>query len=646
MMAAVGLILLTLGGAGLGAMLLTLSGIARHLRPVERLAWSFMLGSGGWGWLLFWIGIAGYLTAPVILTVLALSATGCLLLRRDAGGPWAAPTPSGRLSPLLALLVLAWLVFLWADAMVPPTDADSLAYHFAMAKEFAQAGRIVFVPRAIDGAVPLMYQVGYASAYLLGGETAMTAWATSLSLGTCHLIYVTARRWLDRNWSVTAMLAVATLPASVYGAASGQVELKIAGPVLLCCLAAAAAVERRCWRHAAIAGLAAGIFVASKYTGLLLAAAAGTAMLMPTGRWRLAVVFGLACLGMGAQWYGWNWLFTGDPLFPTLRPWIAPADPYLWPWEFHSWHKRTWNEGEIVLPQTLWSFIRYPFIATFAPPAALDSARVGLGCLPILLLPFALAGVWRHRTSVHKRYWAVVVFVALLFAVLWFFLGATQRTRHFLPVVPPLLLFLMIAAERGTRHFPARKALLAGLAMVLAVQLAGLAVYGQRPLRSLLQHTPRDRIFEQSVSLYGSVRWINANLPATARVVHDMRFLNYLFTLPYYHAHPFHQALVDMSPGGDDPDRFLAQLCRVKATHVLAVGGHAEDGRDFSVLAHRMEILAGRGNARLVTQIADHGIESRTLGGTASAIPMRLYAVGCPAAGAANDSDARRKDRR
>jgi len=629
MAAALSLPLLLIGCLGWGAALLRLLGLLTTLRRAEVLAWSFTLGQGVWGWLMFWIGSSGHLDAPTVTGALLLGGLGTLFLRRP---PQVrdADAAADSLHPLLIFAAVAFAAMLALEAVSPPTDTDSLAYHFALARDFAQAGRIYFIARAIDGAVPLMVQMLYASAFALGGETAMTAWAASLSAGMVLVFYAVSRIWLNRNWAAMTALAFATLPAVVYGAGSGQVEVKLGLVVIIGCLAVARAVETGCVRHAVAAGLAVGFFMASKYTGLLFAAATGLVLVAAPGRWRLAPAFTLAALTAGCQWYGWNWLHLGDPLFPALRPWLAPADPFVWPLEFQAWHKATWNEGEIVLSRTPWSLLAYPFLATFAPPKAMDAARVGLGFLPVALMPFAMAALWRRSDTVGSRLLWRMLACVLIFSVLWFFLGASQRVRHFLPVIPIFLLAAVVAGERLSRNQPARKALAGAFILAIGLQLAGQMLYVQRYASDWRTQRARNDRLTEAVSYAEVVRWINANLKGDVLVIHDFRFLNYLFTVPYYNAHPTNQALVDLSPGGDDPVRFHAGLCRTGGTHVLAIGGIEPEGADGSLLSHRLHQLVELGRAKPVASLPGHAVISRTLAEPGSVVRFGLFSLDCP----------------
>lgn len=628
MMTVLGLGLLLVGCTGFGAIVLATIRVLWRRPFGEAVTTSFALGVGVCGWLMFWAGTFGQFTEAVVITLLAMGSLGCLLFRRQDAWDESAVS-SGPLHPVLLALAGLSLAVLAVEAVSPPTDADSLAYHFALARDFAQAERIIFIPRAIDAAVPLLFQVTYSAAYLLGGEVLMTMWAAALAVATSLLLYTFARRWLDRNWSAALALVFATMPATVYGAGSGQVEIKAGLFVLVCCIMTAEAIERRSLRYALAAGLAAGFFMAAKYTGLLLAGSAGGLLLLSPRRWVLAPVFSVAALIAGSQWYGWNWLHTGDPVFPILRPILSDNADGLWSEAFHQWHSSMWNENEQALPKTVWSFVIYPIVATFAPPPAFDSARVGFGLFPLLAVPFAIAALWRWRDDVAARHVAWMTIAVLIFSALWFFLGASQRMRHFMPVAPPLLLALTIAAERASRGLGLRRALIAGLTGVILLQICGQLVYGHRYIRDWIAMAPRMERLRSAVSYFDAAVWVNETLPPRSLVVHTSRFLNYLLTVPYYNAHPTNQELVDLSPRGADPVRLHAQLCSLGATHALAVGSLVLD-LPGSILDQRMREQVVHGFASPLAAINSLEKGSRTLGAQASTVVLNVYSVRCP----------------
>lgn len=158
-MTAVGVVFLqALCCLGLGAAILRLFRITDALGPGERLTWAFAVGFGGLGWLLFFLGVAGRFSAGPLLILLVTGACGSVLLRGSAAPSNRADSPSsfGAADYVLMAGMAIAVGFNLLEGLAPPADADTLAYHFALPKQFLQAGTLEFVPRAVDGAVPLL----------------------------------------------------------------------------------------------------------------------------------------------------------------------------------------------------------------------------------------------------------------------------------------------------------------------------------------------------------------------------------------------------------------------------------------------------------------------------------------------------------
>src|SRR3546814_20281685 len=80
------------------------------------------------------------------------------------------------------------------EALSPPADADTSAYHFALPKYFVQLGGLEFVPRAVDGAIPMLIHMPYVPVLALGGELALTLWAGISGWAGILLVRSDARR--------------------------------------------------------------------------------------------------------------------------------------------------------------------------------------------------------------------------------------------------------------------------------------------------------------------------------------------------------------------------------------------------------------------------------------------------------------------
>ncbi|ARJ66558.1 hypothetical protein WV31_13210 [Magnetospirillum sp. ME-1] len=556
---------------GLGALILAAAGLLKELRKDEAIGLAFTLGMGALGWLVQPLGLAGLLSPVPLALLLAACATGglCALPLFRGLRP---RRPDGWVEWLLTLLTLAVIGLALVQTLAPPTDSDTLAYHFALPRQFLAAGRIEFVPRAIDGAVPLLLQMTYVPVLGLGGERALTLWTMLSGLMGGLLVLAAARRHVGRTWAWGGALLYLTLPAAVYGWVSGQVELRLAMFTLAAAWACAEALARQDWRWAMLAGLGAGLFAASKYTGLFLGIACALPFLASPARIRLVAAYGAAALVAAMPWYAWNWWNSGDPVFPLLYGLLkAYYSPGLWSDIQDAAFRSGFYKAEQAVPQTLGWFLAYPFRATFDGFAVWESARTGLGVLPVLMLPFALAGAWARRGGPGARRLGVFALIALAFYVLWFFIGSSQRIRHLLPIVPLAGIALLAAAQRGTeRH--GRGALLAGLAAALMLQMGGLALYSLNAMRHVLSGESRQAYLERMVNGAHSAFELNKLLGPDDRVFLAVRQMAYLLTVPHLMGHTIDSAIIPITPQNLDPASYRAALERNRITHVFLMG--------------------------------------------------------------------------
>ncbi len=613
---------------GFGAAVLRGFGLGGALSWHERLGWSFALGFGVLGWVVFFAGVSGALGRVPLSALLVFGACGIGFLGRPPARAHAA-----RLQGIewtLIALICAALAFDFLEALAPPADADTLAYHFALPKQFLGAGRIEFVPRAVDGAVPLGVQMTYLPALALGGERALTLWTWVSSWALAALFYALSRRFLDRAWALAATLVLVTTPAVVYGGGSGQVEVRIALFVLVTVIAAAAAIREDGVGYAALAGLAAGFYMAGKYTGLLFVASVGLVLLLGRRRLRYAGAFGLAALLAGSQWYVWNALHTGDPVFPMLYGWLDYADRGLWDAAHDAHLKLAFFEAESAVPTNPFWLLAYPLKATLAPSPVFESGRTGLGAYPLLALPFALAGLWRYRDRVFSHPLGPAALIVVVFYALWFFTGSSQRIRHLLPVLPVVLLCLSVAARRWCDRPAYLFPVAAALVFTVVAQLSGHALFSAMYARHLISGEDREAFHERTVTGYGPVSWINASLGAGDRLALTERQLVYLIEVPTFVAHPVQQALVDLATPARDAGRFFRQLRSQGVTHLLV--RHSNDDRSaFTMLARTIE---GAGCANRLATLETRTFASRTLpeliSTTGRADVLALTANGCP----------------
>ncbi len=611
MIAALAIVVLFLACLGAGAVVLHTAGLWRDREAIERGALAFAVGFGVVGWIFFWIGIAGVLKPVVVWAVCLPLVAGNLL---HGVRPDSAPAPE-RLAlstwMLLGLLAVA-VIFDALEALAPPVDADSLAYHFNLPRRFLEQGAVTFNPWAFSGAIPLLVQMTYAAALGLGGETALTGWALVSAWMVSVLLFAFTRRWLPLPWALMVAVLFQTLPAMVYGAGSGQVEARLALFVLAAVVGLADGWRTGRLAPAVLVGLGAGFYAASKYTGLLFLLAAGIAILLSGRPWfRRGLLFGLAAALAGSQWYGWNFFHTGDPVFPmlfNLADALGLANHAYWN-AGHAADLRSYlaGRGEVVSAGHWW--FSYPILATLAPPPQIESGRVGLGPFFLLVAPMAALGAWRNRGRLLQSPLVPVTVLLLAYYLLWMKFGEIPKVRHLLPMIPPLLTCLTVAALAGDQAAVRRPMALAAV-LSLAVNFAAHGLFSKAYLAHSFSGKSRETFLTENLVGYPVVPLVNA-LRDVSRVYVWDRQLQYYIRPPTFFAAPYTQALIDGRDGHVEPHRFYRQLRGQGISHLVM--RDIVEKAELKTVYGAMPILASWGCLSLEKSVAYVRYSSRTL---------------------------------
>ena len=305
----------SLGG---GAIVLRLIPNWENRLSLEQAMLSLSIGIGVVGWLLFWLGITELLTPTFIwLTLLTLMCGNYLFFQQGIlatiGHSYSQQkrTQYGTSNIIISILLAITLVaigFDLAEALAPPLDADTLAYHFVLPRQFIEEQAIKFVPVAFSGAVPLLIHMTYTAALGLGGESALTGWTFISGWLPSVFLFSVLRRWLDVNWALAVALVFQTLPATIFSAGSGQVEVRLALFVLVAVVGIIDLNRVAPTSAALIAGVGAGFYAASKFTGLFLVVAIGATIFLHSRGFKPTLIFLIASLLVGGQWYIWNFI--------------------------------------------------------------------------------------------------------------------------------------------------------------------------------------------------------------------------------------------------------------------------------------------------------------------------------------------------
>jgi hypothetical protein len=591
---------------GFGAVVLRVLRLSSEFSPGEEATFSFAVGFGVLGWLVFPLGISGLLGNGWLLGLLILGLPGLIFLRFPA----LINIRPDFVGWLLISLIGTAASFDIAEAMAPPGDADSLAYHFNAPKLFLKAGAIEFILRPLDGAIPYLVQMTYVPVLGLGGERALTLWTMVSGWSSAGLLFILCRHHLSRNWSLAVTAIFFTTPVVVYAAGTGQIEIRTTLFVMVGAWAIAKSLETDKIAFTVLAGLVVGFYGGSKYIGLMFALAGGLAILMQR-RWLVhGLVYSFVAFVIGSQWYIWNAIHTGDPFFPMLFQWLGRDDLELWTKAHDLVFKDTFFLFDRPAPRNLFWLLYYPFAATLDPFPVFEAKRAGLGPYGLLILPFAFLGAWKFRSKLSTSRITVYAALTFLFYATWFISGASQRVRHLLPVLPLFLLCITIAAQRLVNVSNFRVPLYLAIVATIIIHVGGSTLFSVKYFRHLASGDSRETYLQKNISEYATVAWINANLEKSDLLLEKNRQLFYYLDVPYIFGSPHTQAILNLMPGTVTPKTLYRQLTRARITHLILGRQSASSN---ALYAEPYEIMYKSGCLSPLKKFRVQRIGSRTL---------------------------------
>jgi hypothetical protein len=577
--------------------------------PSDAFALAIPLGLGGLGLATLGLGEVGQLNLRGIAALLAVSA----LIGLPALLPFVRRSieviRTGSVSWIwdgcLAIELLGTLL----TALAPVTDGDALCYHLQVPKTFLASGSVGFDPDLHETIYPLLTEMLYAIALAVRGPVACRLVQWLLGVAFALNVAALARPVLGprARWAGTVALLVPAVSNGM-GAPLNDVALAAFGNAAL--FAWTRWHDRPCRRAAVLAGVLAGLALGVKYPALVLAGLIALAMLFEALRsWRAvrsanvasnqawsfrhiddrhyidprdviaferrfagsprlprrrhwsshAILFGLAALVVGSAWYLRAYHFTGNPVFPFFREIFGGAglDEVLDPIK-RPMRVTLWNILTALGPMTL-------------DPARFDSVSHQFGPLFLLMLPPLF---WERPP---RRVWGIVG-IGYLFLTLC--LTQRQSMRFLLIAVGPMAVGVAWLASRWwDRPGFAAKGLVVLLVACLgfeAVIAAGRARHG---LGVVFGCESAASYLARREPTYRVGRWIDANLPADARLIgQDHR--GYYIPRPYA-MELAHRRRTGLGTHGETPREITETLRRDGFTHLLLCPPEPEDAVEF-----------------------------------------------------------------
>ena len=519
----------------LGALLLAHAAGTRLLRAfglasgtAEGAAFAMGLGLGIGGYCSLALGLIG-LYRPLVLLggiavaaialrhELALSTTDLAALLKRANQARMAATLG--IPAIITLVGLAGFVVLLA-ALTPPHHWDPLAYHLTSPQRFLQTGRLAPIPGIEFSNLPLttelLYGIGLAAGSEVFGQLLHGAYAVITGLA----LWGMTRRYFDGTTAWLALALFCTTPLVLVWARVANNDLTLGCFVTLAVAAALRATPEAVARAAGetrgialrwlgLAGVFAGLALGSKYQAVYALAPLGCALVFDSyraalvqGRHRPALVaavrhaaiFGGVVALVASPWYIKNWLWLGNPVWPTLwggRDFGPLASDIT----------RDFLRDRVLSPRTPLGYLLLPLQAYLI--GDYEQPHVILNPL-YLLAPFflALRQLWRREI-----WYALIVSGGFSVA----FTTGVQELRYLLAVCPLIALItaagLRVAWERRAWRRPIVAAL--GCCALLSLGLVALHVGSDRPINYLLGRESHDTYLQRSITVGASYRATN-----------------------------------------------------------------------------------------------------------------------------------------
>jgi hypothetical protein len=515
-------------------------------RPLpERLAVDVPLGLALLAVAVFALGLLQSLNrASLALLAAALLAPGArrlpdlrraLLRAGRAPGARRRPATTDERVLLPALGILFLLALAWA--LAPEIQFDALNYHLAVPAIQLREGGLRAHPEFWHSYLAHLVEALLAFPLAFGGPIAaklvVPAAAGLAGLAT----YALGRRAYGRRAGLWAAALFSTTPLAAWLASTAYVDDAAAMFLTAALVAFLGGRRTRSASSLAVSGMLAGAAAGTKLTALFALPVIGVvlaARLWPAeGRRRAAaeaLAFGAGFALLAAPWYAWTWSLTGSPVYPFPAPLfrlhgVTPRNPLALAAQFGI------GSGWL-------GWVRLPFALSFESGKFGEALGPGaVGIVPALLVPAAIAAIWRRSRA--------GLLLLGLFAVDFALWGAHfQYARLLVPVLPVAAVLAAggLVAPRRDR-LPGSRLRAAAAFGAVAAQCALLpSLYWQIPERipwkvALGRETP-ERFLDRALPGIEAVRALNPRLRPGDRVagvaVERLRFYVHapLETLP------------------------------------------------------------------------------------------------------------------
>lgn len=632
---------------GFGRRILALMRI-RFTYPVEAAACSIGIGLAALAYGIFIVGILGWLNRSSVIMLLGLMILLSTPLVHSAKRlPGAniyahiperllkARTNQNAIEGLTTAACILILLLAFLCSLSPPTitEWDSLSYHLAIPKLYLKAGRIYFVRFTSHASFPFTTEMLYTAGLALSGHTLAKLFHLTFFLGCAMLLLCIGNSLALHLWRQehnddeckslpsptragwASSWALFTIPIAVAEASTAYIDVALSFYTLLFTHAVLQWFSTFSFGWLALAGIACGICMGIKYSGvltilLLLCAALLSRFMRRDIRHPSAIlIHTIAAIAIAiivaSPWYVKNIVLTGNPFFPFF---------------YEVFGGRGWNERmaeqyrrhqlEFGTKRNPLQFLIAPWNLTMRSDVPKGLNLPGREPIKYEVEPNPTSGIGLTflaiiPTLIFARpispYAVLVLILCGIWFSAWFF--SVQYLRYLLPCIIMLCGIVGYAYSHWFERSYITRAV-AQAAMLIAVLYSLLIAFSWAlpSIPAALGIVSEDEYLRQTLPSYSIARYINLRLPKDAKVITYGEPLCYYFERDYLWGDPGHNLLIDyeMVARSKEPMKALFESYRkLGVTHVLL------NGRYFSLELKGVpnELLRGAIETNLLRQL-------------------------------------------
>lgn len=472
------LLIFVVSAYGYGSFLVQAIGLSDR-RRLEFYIYSIALGFGVLGHITFALGVIGliYVSTGIVIISIGLI-LGLIELFRNKSTYITALIQLFKSikirwfpSALVVILLINWIYPFFANALVPPSNYDEVAYHLAIPKIFVDQHSLEYISFIPYSNWPLETELLFTLSLLFSSEV-LSHLITWIALVLVSIsLFNFGRKNFNSEVGLLAAVLFSSTPMVTTLAGTSLIELPLTLFTLLATLTFLDWLNSGERHDLILSAVFGGLAASTKLNAALVPLILGILLVYVLYRHKQFQVgqiiryfglYGLIAFVIVVPWYIKTWVQTGNPFWPFLYDFLGG---------------RNWDElgseyllGFIRLPNLemdLINWFRGLYLLTFEA-INFGPYRVVLGPFYLFFLPFSVPALFLLESR-ERRILRWLVLIGLVYYTSWFL--QTHQTRFLMPASSVLALISAIGLywfwNLGSRWWSS----------ILKILLTGLLVY-------------------------------------------------------------------------------------------------------------------------------------------------------------------------